>query len=94
MNRTEFIREITKNTESEYTQKEVAEILDTAHKVLTATLLTGEKVSFTGFGSFEVAERAERIARNPQSGEEITVPAHKVPKFKFGKAVREAVKNS
>lgn len=95
MNRTEFIRKVVANTaENKYTQKEIDEVLDAAKKVLTDAMIAGEKVSFVGFGTFEVAERAERIARNPQSGEEITVPAHKVPKFKFGKAVREAVKNS
>lgn len=94
MNRTDFIKKIATKTESKYTQKEVDEILSTAKDVLTDALVDGEKVSFVGFGSFEVVERAERIARSPQTGEEIVVPAHKVPKFKFGKAVREAVKNS
>ena len=93
MNKTSFIREITKNVEN-YTQKEVAEILDAAQKVLTDALVAGEKVSFVGFGSFETTERAARVGRNPQTGEEISIPASKLPKFKAGKAFKEAIKNS
>lgn len=93
MNKTSFIREITKNVEN-YTQKEVAEILDAAQKVLTDALVAGEKVSFVEFGSFETTERAARVGRNPQTGEEISIPASKLPKFKAGKAFKEAIKNS
>ena len=93
MNKTSFIREITKNVEN-YTQKEVAEILDAAQKVLTDALVAGEKVSFVGFGSFETTERAARVGRNPQTGEEISIPASKLPKFKAGKAFKEAIMNS
>lgn len=93
MNKTSFIREITKNVEN-YTQKEVAEILDAAQKVLTDALVAGEKVSFVGFGSFETTKRAARVGRNPQTGEEISIPASKIPKFKAGKAFKEAIKNS
>lgn len=50
------------------------------------------KVALTGFGSFEVRERAERTGRNPQTGEEIVIPAVKAPKFKAGKSMKEAVR--
>jgi len=54
-------------------------------------LAAGEKVSLVGFGTFEVVQRAERKGRNPQTGEEITIPATKAPKFRPGKGLKEAV---
>ncbi len=51
-----------------------------------------EKVQLIGFGTFEVRERAARKGRNPQTGEEIQIPATKVPAFKAGKNLKEAVK--
>lgn len=95
MNRTEFIRKVVANTaENKYTQKEIDEVLDAAKKTLTDAMIAGEKVSFVGFGTFEVGERAARVGRNPQTGEEISIPASKLPKFKAGKAFKEAIKNS
>ena len=52
----------------------------------------GEKVQIIGFGSFEVRDRAERKGRNPQTGKTLTIPATKVPAFKPGKALKDAVK--
>lgn len=54
-------------------------------------LVKGEEVSFLGFGKFEVSERAARVCRNPQTGEEMKVEAKKVVKFKPGKALSEKV---
>lgn len=54
-------------------------------------LVKGEDITFLGFGKFEVAERAARTCRNPQTGEEMTVEAKKVVKFKPGKALSESV---
>ena len=69
-----------------------------AEKVVTAvfasveqSLVKNEKVQLVGFGTFEVKQRAERIGRNPQTKETITIPATKVPVFKAGKALKEAV---
>jgi len=59
---------------------------------ITSTLASGNSVSLIGFGAFSVAERAARTARNPQTGEAIDVPASKAPKFKAGKALKDAVK--
>ncbi len=56
------------------------------------TLAAGEKISLVGFGTFTVAERAEREGRNPQTGEKIKIPACKVVKFKPGNNLKEAVK--
>lgn len=59
---------------------------------VTKALKNGDRVSLVGFGSFEVAKRAARKGRNPQTGEEIKIKASKVPKFRPGKALRNAVK--
>ena len=60
--------------------------------VVKDALVNGDKVALTGFGTFEVAERAARKGRNPKTGEEILIPASKAPKFKAGKALKDAVK--
>ena len=54
-------------------------------------LVEGDKVQIIGFGTFENRERAERKGRNPRTGEEITIPASKLPSFKAGKALKEMV---
>ena len=59
---------------------------------ITRALARGDKVSLVGFGTFEVSERAARSGRNPRTGETIEIPASKAPKFKAGKALRDAVK--
>ncbi|MGN1011215.1 MAG: HU family DNA-binding protein, partial [Clostridia bacterium] len=53
----------------------------------------GEEIRFIGFGSFEVKDRAQRKGRNPRTGEEIHIPAAKVPVFKCGKLLKSAVNN-
>ena len=58
---------------------------------LEEVLVKGEEISFIGFGKFEVTERAARTGRNPQTGEEMTIEAKKVVKFKPGKGLSEAV---
>ncbi|ABB39548.1 histone family protein DNA-binding protein [Oleidesulfovibrio alaskensis G20] len=72
------------------TQAESA--LDATIAVITEALSAGDSVTFTGFGSFKVAERAARKGRNPRTGEEMTIPASKVVKFTPGKALKDAVK--
>ena len=59
--------------------------------VVTSELQKGEKVQLVGFGTFEVSERAAREGRNPQTGETMTIEASKAPKFKDGKALKDAV---
>jgi len=59
---------------------------------ITGTLSNGDSVSLVGFGTFSVAERSARTARNPRTGDTINVPASKAPKFKAGKALKDAVK--
>lgn len=70
-----------------YTEKALKAFIDT----VTEELKNGEKVQLVGFGTFEVAERTERQGRNPKTGEAITIPASKSPKFKAGKALKDIV---
>ncbi|MBQ9407702.1 MAG: HU family DNA-binding protein [Desulfovibrio sp.] len=74
------------------TRGKAEEALDAVIAALREALTAGESITFTGFGSFKVVERAERKGRNPQSGETITIPASKVVKFTPGKALKDAVK--
>ena len=59
--------------------------------VVTDALVKGDKVQIVGFGAFDVKERAARVGRNPQTKKEIEIPASKVPQFKAGKALKDAV---
>ena len=74
-------------------KKQAAAYTDAVIKAITDSLIAGEKVQFVGFGSFEVRQRAEKKARNPQTGEEVISPATQVPVFKAGKALKDAVAN-
>jgi DNA-binding protein HU-beta len=66
--------------------------LDAFLKAVEKALKKGDKVTLVGFGTFSVATRAARNGRNPQTGKEIKIPAAKVPKFKAGNKLRDAVK--
>ncbi|MCH5332615.1 MAG: HU family DNA-binding protein [Agathobacter sp.] len=59
--------------------------------VVTEELKKGEKIQMVGFGTFEVSKRAARVGRNPQTKKEIKIPASKAPKFKAGKALKDAI---
>lgn len=89
MNKEELVQEIAKKSKT--TQKEVNEILNTLIEVVTKTVSKGKKVTLVGFGTFEARKRAARKGRNPQSGEEISIPAKTVPVFTAGKAFKEIV---
>ena len=77
---------------AELSKKQAALVVATVFDTIAESLANGEKVQLIGFGSFEVRERAERKGRNPQTGAEIVIPASKVPAFKAGKALKDAVK--
>ena len=77
---------------TEFSKKESAQIVDALFASIEEALAKGEKVQLIGFGTFEVRERAARKGRNPQTGAEIEIPASKVPAFKPGKALKDAVK--
>jgi DNA-binding protein HU-beta len=67
--------------------------LDAVLDTIQSALQSGEKVSLTGFGTFEVRDRAARTARNPQTGAEMQVAASRAPAFKAGKGFKDAVNN-
>lgn len=90
MNKTELITAMSEK--AEISKKDVENVLNAFTNVVTDTLVDGDKVAITGFGTFEVVERAERQGRNPATGETITIVASKSPKFKAGKALKDAVK--
>jgi DNA-binding protein HU-beta len=73
------------------TKKSAEETLNAFVDVVTEALVKGEKVQLVGFGSFETRKRAARKGRNPQTKEEIKIPASKAPVFKAGKALKDLV---
>ena len=82
-----FVERFAETTER--TKKESAEIIQNVIETIMGAVASGEKVTFTGFGSFEAVNRAERNGVNPSNGEKIVIPAKKVPKFKAGKYFKE-----
>ena len=74
------------------TKKDSADAVDAVFGAVSDFLAQGEKVQLIGFGNFEVRKRAARKGRNPQTGKEIKIAATKVPAFKAGKALKDAVK--
>ena len=88
MKKQEFIEEVAKKTK--LPKSEVAEVVNTGIEVVTKNISKG--VVLTGFGTFSVSKRKARNGRNPKTGEAIKIPATKVPRFKAGKALKQAVK--
>lgn len=89
MNKTELINKVSETTE--LSKKDAASAVDAVFDAIAEALQQGDKVQLVGFGNFEVRERSARKGRNPQTGEEIDIPASKVPAFKPGKSIRDAV---
>ena len=72
-------------------KKSAEKALNAFTDTVAEALKAGDKVQLVGFGTFEVSERGERTGRNPQTGEEMVIPASKNPKFKAGKSLKEKV---
>lgn len=89
MNKTELVAAISEKTE--LTKKDSEKALKALIDVVAEELKNGEKVQLVGFGTFEVSERAARTGKNPQTGAEIKIASCKAPKFKAGKALKDAV---
>ena len=89
MNKAELIAAVAEK--SGLTRKDSEKAVNSAFEAITASLVKVEKVALVGFGAFEVKERAARVGRNPQTKEEITIPAARVASFKVGKALKDAV---
>ena len=89
MNKTDLINAIAEKTE--LSKKDSEKVLKAFIDVVTEELQKGEKVQLVGFGTFEVSERPAKVGRNPQTKEQMTIEASKAPKFKAGKALKDAV---
>ena len=89
MNKTELVAAMA--DKAWLTKKDADAALKAFTEVVEETLKAGDSIQLIGFGTFEVAERAERTGRNPQTGAEMVIPASKAPKFKAGKALKDAL---
>ncbi len=89
MNKAELIDHIA--TSADISKASAARALDATLGAITETLKAGDSVSLVGFGSFAVSQRAARIGRNPKTGEEVRIEAAKIPKFRPGKGLKDAI---
>lgn len=90
MNKTELVAQIAENSDLNRTQASAA--LSATIDAVTGALAKGDTVALPGFGTFAVKERAARTGRNPATGAEMKIPASRVPGFKAGKTLKDAVK--
>ena len=90
MNKTELISAVAEN--AGLSKKDATAAVAAVFEEITNALVKGDEVQLIGFGNFEVRERAARTGRNPLTGEELNIAASKVPAFKAGKALKDAVK--
>lgn len=89
MNKTELIAATAEK--ATLSKKDTEAAVNAIIDVITEALKKGDKVQLVGFGSFETRERAARVGRNPKTKQEIKIPASKVPAFKAGKALKDAI---
>ncbi|MBA7706345.1 DNA-binding protein HU [subsurface metagenome] len=89
MYKAELVEEVADQTG--LTKRVSREAVDAIISAITDSLAREERVTLVGFGSFQVMQRKARRGRNPQTGKELQIPAKKVPKFKAGRGLREAV---
>ncbi|MDR1311616.1 MAG: HU family DNA-binding protein [Burkholderiaceae bacterium] len=90
MNKSELIEQVAKS--ADISKAAAARALDATIKAVTGALKKNDTVTLVGFGTFSVAKRAARSGHNPRTGQPIKIKAAKVPKFKAGKALKDAVK--
>lgn len=89
MNKTDLVGKVA--AETGMTKKDIEKIVNAFFETVEEALKAGNKVQLIGFGTFEVRDRQARKGRNPQTGKEIEIPATRVPAFKAGKALKDAV---
>ena len=89
MNKAELAAAVAAKTGA--SKKDSEKAVNAVFEAITESLVKGDKVQLVGFGSFEIKERAARVGRNPRTKEEIEIPASRVPAFKAGKALKDAV---
>lgn len=92
MNKEEMVGALSQKTQ--FTRKDAETAIDAVFEIITDTLSVGDKVQIVGFGVFEVKNRAPRIGRNPKANVPVNIPARKMPVFKPGKPLKEAVDSS
>lgn len=90
MNKSELIDAIAQSTE-DVSKKKIAEVVDAMAEKIKEALVKEDTVTLIGFGTFSVRERAARTGRNPRTGDPIDIQAAKVPVFKAGKALKDAL---
>jgi len=89
VNKSELIEKIA--DQADISKASSARVVDAAVETITAALQQGDSISLVGFGTFTTGQRAARTGRNPRTGEAIQIKAAKTPKFKPGKALKDAV---
>ncbi len=89
MNKAELIDMVA--SAADLSKSSATNVVDSVFSGITNSLKQGESVTLVGFGTFSVSERAARTGRNPRTGEAITIPAARSPKFKAGKALKDAL---
>ncbi len=89
MNKVELVTAV--SDRANITKSQAEKAISAFVETIEDALKTGDKVSLVGFGTFEVRDRKPRVGRNPQTGEEIRIPASRVPSFKAGKGLRESI---
>lgn len=89
MNKTDLVASVAEKTD--LTKREAEKVITEVFASIEEALAKGDKVQLVGFGTFEVKERAARVGRNPRTGEQIEIAATRVPVFKAGKALKDAV---
>ena len=92
MNKTELVAAVAE--QAGLSKKDAEAAVKAFTDVVAEALKAGDKIQLVGFGTFEVSERAAREGRIPRTGETMTIEASKTPKFKAGKAFKDAVKNA
>ena len=90
MTKSDFVDRVA--SESGLSKKDAGSAVDAVISTIESALKGGEEVSFTGFGKFHVANRGAREGRNPRTGDTMTIPASKVPRFTAGSGLKKAVK--
>ena len=93
MNKHELIKAVAKKNSSTLTNESISKILNDILFTIEDCLAHGERVDLLNFGSFRVSDREAKRVNNPRTGEPVYIPARKVPVFKAGKRLREAVDN-
>lgn len=95
MQKTEFIKAVAQQLAGKnISQKQVKHVIETAIQVITKELQQGNKVTLTGFGTFEVRTRQEREGVNPQTQERMVIPATSTPGFSASSTLKQAIKDS